>query len=329
MSFTQFNDTDTTAATPAANTAEINVYLNDSGALGLSLDGSFTMDWTNIVVNDEDDELQMSEVTQNRQTGFNTLEPAYYIKVQYDLNSAVEFNAGPTNDETGVDATNDDSWSLPQIDFDSETGTNDADATYRLPMARYTSHVGAMTVSDPTGRSKEYGVDLTINLENDGTVSGNASLNDETTFTGLVDDVYQLAQDAYWDVLGEGGAPQPPEKNDEDLLAATINPARITTHFAAALAHIENDVNDTNTTGNVLNSWFIQLAAVPHHPGSNLSQFGQVNNVNDDTTLFATGSKIVINSAQQYNVTVTREAGRDAGVSTMVDDYVYGIIEQS
>lgn len=328
MSFTQFNDTTNDAAAAATNTAEINVYLNDSGTLGLSLDGTFAMDWTNIVVNDEDDELQMSQATTNRQTGFNTLEPAYYIKVQYDLNGAVEFNPGPTNDETGVVATNDDSWSLPRIDFDSRSGTNDADATYKLPMARYTSHVGAMTVSDPTGRSKAYGVDLTINLENDGTVSGNALLNDETTFTGLVDDVYQLAQDAYWDVLGEADV-DPPGKNDEDLLAATINPERITTHFATALAHIENDVNDTNSNGNVLNSWAIQLAAVPHHPGSNLSQFGQVNNVNDGSTLFATGSKIVINSAKRYTVTVTREAGRDAGVSTMVDDYVYGIIEQS
>jgi hypothetical protein len=197
-----------------------------------------------------------------------------------------------------------------------------AEVEYGLPYADATYDVASFTVNDPTNRNKEYSVDLRIQLGNDGAVHANASLPDQTNFIGVVDDVYHLAQTAYWPTTAPTVATAPVVgANDDDILAATITPSAISGHFASAMEAMESDVNDQ---ANVLASWSISFDAVPHHPGSTLSQYGQVNNLTNDDP-FVTGAKIVAQTPKDYHVKVSLEHG---SVESLVNEKVYGILEQ-
>jgi len=69
--------------------------------------------------------------------------------------------------------------------------------------------------------------------------------------------------------------------------------------------------------------------------GSNLSQFAQslndsIDYTNDDTAakVFAENDRIVTSGNQLYAVTLTT-SGDHAATHTLVNDYVYGVLQQS
>lgn len=318
------NDTTPNDALSDFNNTD-DTYLNDSNTIGLSLEGSMSITHTDLEVNDESNDLEMTEITTDRQYGFATLRPTYYIKAKYDINNHVTFQPGPQ----GCDANdpnsaigNDDSWGLSAITItDTDPANSGVFVEYGLPRADATYDVASFTVNDPTGtRSKEYTVDLRIQLANDGSVHANASLPDAASFTGVVDDDYHLAQEAYWPTNGHV-APSAPGANDDDVLAATITSAEVATHFSTEMGLMESDINDQS---NVLSQWTISVSQIDNHPGSTLSQYGQVNNRTSDT-LFVEGAKVVAQTPKEYHVKVAIEHGN---VESLVKENVYGILEQ-
>ena len=332
------NDTtpDATLSIDTSNT-EPTVITTDA----LVLEGGLSMTWSNLDTCDHDGVLTMKEETTDRFTGVRVAEPTYYIRVGHDINSHIEFNAG--GNEDGCDTTdrtphNDDAWkiataiNLSYVTAHADAG-NDTGVVYNLPAANATHDVATFTVNDPTGRDDTYNVELNIVMGNDSAVSANASLDNPNAFTGLVDDDHQLAQYAYWPVSGAAD-PAPPGKNDHDKLADTISSADISAHFTAtgALGNLEKEINDVNY---VLESYTISFNATEFLAGSNLSQFAQSLNDSIDyadesntNKVFAENDRIVTSGSQLYAVTLTT-SGANADVHTLVNDYVYGVLQQS
>lgn len=307
----------------------------------LVLDGGLSMIWSNLDTCDHDGVLTMKEETTDRFTGVRVAEPTYYIRVGHDINSNIQFNAGGNEDgcdTTGREPHNDDAWKIAtainlSFETDHAGAGNDTGVVYNLPAANATHDVATFTVNDPTSRFETYNVELNIVLGNDSAVSANASLDNPNAFTGLVDDDHQLAQYAYWPVSG-AGVPSPPGKNDHDKLADTISSAEISDHFTAtgALGNLEKEINDVNY---VLESYTISFNATEFLAGSNLSQFAQslnddIDYTNDDTAakVFAENDRIVTSGSQLYAVTLTT-SGTNEATHTLVNDYVYGVLQQS
>ena len=331
MTTPTINDTD-----PLVIDAETNQSGGvSSGNLGLSIPGNFTLthDGT-LEVTDQTGSLQMNQDTVDRQYGYSTLEPTYYIKIGHNINNQIIFEAGG-NDSSDQEFGNDDAWGTAGFSVLSSNAANRLAAGYpdelSLPRGVYTDNVGVFTLTDllDTPQTKTYGVNLTINLQNDGTVSANAALNDDTDFTGFAPDVFQLAQTAFWpydDVNGvTQGAGRSTDQNDDDILLATIENANIQSHFATNIAYMENDINDHNS-GNVVTEWEIQVTAVANHPNNNLSRYAQGNNINDKN-IFSVGDQVVIDSPANYSVTLNAVNGSAEG-EKIVDEKVYAILHQ-
>jgi len=304
------NDTNTTSP----------LYLNDSGGLqSLTLGGALSMTISEPTVNDESNDIVIAKVGTDRFTSFKTKTPTYYIKIQHNINGHVGFNAG-ANDATCDGLGNDDAWSLAAFSLSdaNDTGSNTA---YELPAANKTMEVAKFTANDEHGNSKEWGVNLNVVLTNDGTMSGTASLAHENDFSGLIVENIQEAQHAYWPLNGVN-APNLPGKEEGDILAATITSNDVSNHFSANMNAVEQDVNM-----NVVDAWTLSFNEIALDPNSNLSQYGQANNVND-ATLFPTGARIVAETPHDYSVTVTVNYDNNNN-TVLVNDKVYGIVEQN
>lgn len=306
----------------------------------LVLEGGLSMTWSNLDTCDHDGVLTMEEAKTDRFTGVRVAEPTYYIRVGHDINNHIEFNAG--GNEDGCDTTNrtphnDDAWKIAtainlSYETDHNSAGNDSGVTYNLPHANATHGVATFMVNDPTGRADTYNVELNIVMGTDSAVSANASLDNPNAFTGLVDDDHQLAQYAFWPVSGY--TDPTPGVNDHDKLADTISSAEISAHFTAtgALGNLEKEINDVNY---VLESYTISFNETEFLAGSNLSQFAQslndsIDYANDSNTnkVFAENDRIVTSGSQLYAVTLTT-SGTNAAVHTLVNDYVYGVLQQS
>lgn len=303
---------DTTETTP--------FYLNDSSTESLVLAGSLSVAVKDITVADESNDITLAEVTNDRFVSFNTKTPTYYIKVTDNINSYIGFNAG-ANDATDSSLSNDDAWSMSPISLSSASVTP---SEMVLPHADKTMTVAQFTANDISGedREKTWDVELNVVLDNQGAISANASLGNSDSFTGLAAEDEQLAQHAYWP--GVDATPGEPDKDAGDILAATISASQIESHFSANMRAVESDINDLN---NVVESWDLDFDAVAFDPSSNLSQYGQSNN-RDSPSLFVSGARIVANTAALYAVEVNVDYG--SGNNTLlVNDYVYGILEQN
>ena len=311
-----------------------------TGNLGLSIPGTFTLTHDgDLSIDNENGTLTMDQDTIDRQYGYSTLEPTYYIKIGHDINSEIRFESGG-NDSTDPDFQNDDAWGTAGFTVESSNAATRSAAGYAdelsLPRGVYTDNVGVFTLTDllDTPQTKTYGVNLTINLENDGTVSANAALNDSDPFSGFAPDVFQLAQTAFWPYIDGSGNTQTvnnserggaTQQNDDDILVASITSANVESHFATNIAAIEDDINDHNS-GNVVSSWSISVSEVVNHPNNNLSRYAQVNNIND-TNIFSVGDQVVISSPADYQVTLTA-AGGSANGEDIVNEKVYAILHQ-
>ena len=307
----------------------------------LVLDGDLSMTWSNLETCDHDATLTMEQVSNDRFTGVRVAEPTYYIRAGYDINSHILFNAG--GNEDGCDSTtrtphNDDAWKInTAINVNYVTNHagagNDDLVTYKLPHANATYDVAKFTVNDQLGREQIYNVELNIVMGDNSSVYANASLDTDASFTGIVDDDHELAQYAYWPVSGHT-VPSGIAVNDHDKLADTITSAEINTHFTAtgAMGNLEKEINDVNY---VLESYTISFEATEYRTGSNLSQFAQslndsIDYTTDDTAkkVFAENDRIVTSGNQLYAVTLTA-TGDHAATHTLVNDYVYGVLQQS
>lgn len=332
------NDTNPDAQTSVSTGTEQPTVITTNA---LVLDGDLTMNWSNLDTCDHDGVLTMEQVSNDRFTGVRVAEPTYYIRAGYDINSHILFNAGGNEDES--DSTtrtphNDDAWKIDtaiNVNYvtNHDSAGNDTGVTYKLPHADVTYDVAKFTVNDPLGRQQIYNVELNIVMGNDSAVSANASLDTATSFTGIVDDDHELAQYAYWPVSGHT-VPSGIAVNDHDKLADTITSAEVDTHFTAtgAMGNLEQEINDVNY---VLESYTISFDATDFLAGSNLSQFAQslndsIDYTSDDTAkkVFAENDRIVTSGNQLYAVTLTA-TGDHAATHTLVNDYVYGVLQQT
>lgn len=312
-----------------------------TGINHLKLTGQLDILHDNITTADRNASLTMASNDVGREIGVQTLQPIYYIRIPHNINSAIQFHTGDTNDaqrseapgETFSSDSNDDSWEMSAITVLWNDGDSTAGHVRSLPYADATNKVAEFTVQDPSNLSKVYGLDLQIVLGNDGAITSNASLNDSTAFTGVIDDNFQLAQNAYWpfndgtNININNAGESRLNNNEEDRLAATITSTQILTHFTATgdISGIESDVNDMN---NILNGYQISFEAQAADTDSNLSKFGQGKYVND-ATLFTTGERIVASQPQLYTVTLNATLLGGGTEYTLVNDYVYGVLEQN
>jgi hypothetical protein len=313
---------DTTPDAIATETCDTTpYYLNDGTTESLALAGSLIVTVKDINVNDESNDITLAQVTNDRFLSFNTKTPTYYIKVAHDINSEIGFNVG-ANDSTDDSLSNDDAWSMNAITLNSSTSTA---SEMLLPWADKTMTVARFTANDISGenREKTWDVELNIVLGNDGAISANASLSNSESFTGLAAENDQATQHAYWP--GVDATPSEPTKGEGDILAATISSTQIESHFAANMSAVESDINDLN---DVIDSWELQFSEIAFDPTSNLSQYGQANNRNS-SSLFVSGARIVANSPALYAVEVVVDYNDNNNNTLLVNDYVYGILEQN
>jgi len=91
------------------------------------------------------------------------------------------------------------------------------------------------------------------------------------------------------------------------------------------MSAVESDINDLN---DVIDSWELQFSEIAFDPTSNLSQYGQANNRNS-SSLFVSGARIVANSPALYAVEVVVDYNDNNNNTLLVNDYVYGILEQN
>lgn len=321
------NDTTPDIINNDTNTTEP-YFLNDSTTESLVLAGTMSMTVQDITVADESNDVTILASTNDRFLSFDTKTPTYYIKVPYDINAGISFSTGRAsdsfnaNDPTQTTLTNDDAWAMGTISINKSDAAA-ASAEYRLPAAEKQVTAATFQANDTSGEDRfaEWDVLLDVTLANDGAVSANASLDNDNAFTGLIQDDVQLAQHAYWPVNG-ASAPAVPQMGG-DVLAATIAADDISSHFAANMRAVESDVNDLS---NVVTDWTLTFNSISLDTSSNLSQYGQANNIND-ATLFVSGAKIVAADPHLYSVTVTTNVNSTDTV--LVNDYVYGILEQN
>jgi hypothetical protein len=329
------NDTVVGTASGAFDSSDPGSYLNDGASVtGLELNGTMSVTTRDLMVNDESGSLQMLESTVDRLYGFPTLTPTYYIKVATDINASVTFQPGPQGCDANDDVThllgNDDAWGMSAITInDTYADSQSLSVTKLLPDINYTKNVATFTVNDPTGRSKDYNVQMNIVVNDQGdTPTASASLPDTEGFTGVVEDVYQLAQHAYWPGVDANPSLTSANSNDDDVLAATITSAQVDTYFTDVSSAMNDMESDITAGGAVLQSWSITINAHDNEPGNALSQYAQSHDIND-TTLFAPNARIVAKTPALYTVQLTIEGGTDTGTHTMVNDNVYGILEQN
>lgn len=332
----EFNDiTPTTIGNDAAVTASPS-RTSDATLTSLLLTGSLDATFNSVTVLDYNDSASIAQVTNDRFQDFITKTPTYYIKVEHDINQHCFFRPGTGggNDELDDSRTDDDAWRLASFQVNDQTdgieNENNLAATRFLPYGGTTIDAGVFTATDGIGQSKEWTIKLAIDLQCDGAISANATLDGDTRFWGFVNDDFQLAQHAYWNTTG-AVAPSVPNQGEGDILAAQLTKSTVENLMANNMALAENDVNDV---GNVVDTWKISFDAVPFDSLSNLSQYGQSNNVNPSgiapgdyvNDLFAQGDRIVASQPKLYPVTISTAQN---GEVVLVNDYVYGIVQQS
>lgn len=311
--------------------------------ISLSLTGQMDMAWENAAFQDRDQTLTMLETEVDRFNQFQTIAPTYYIEVPYNINGHITHYPGTINDEnspTGVsNDTNDDAFGMSEITVSYSAVANNevADTVRSLPYADATYLAAEFTANDPETHQKVYGVDVNINLTNDGSISANASIRDGgVTFTGVVDDLFGMAQNVGWPKYSDTSAASVDDviqfdRSQEDTLAAGITGDELFTHFSNTnnnvVGALENDINDM---GNIVSSYEIHFNDFAPDVDNNLTQWAKANYVNDTNDPLSEGERIVTVTPKAYEVTV-EVAGTAGGAQTytMVNDFVYGILVQA
>ena len=295
----------------------------------LLLDGN--MDIT-ASVNDETYFTDTAVIASNDTARFlavKLLDPLYYIKASYDINSKITVKPGNDTGDTGIDGENDDAWELTGF------SVNDAvadDVTLKLPAGTVTNVNGArVTATDDNALNQTYDLEFDVSVATDGNISvSNKNWTGNNVITGSVAENILAAQAAHW-VDGNGAnitTASAPSQNDMDTLAANLTIDNVNEHWldeaAAVMNHFENQT--------ALESWTITVESVAADPRSNLSAYAQ-NRLQNDSGLtsitndvFAENDQIVLNVPFSYALTFDDNLGNTHTLIPSTN--VYGVLFQ-
>jgi hypothetical protein len=254
------------------------------------------------------------------------LDPLYYIKASYDINSKITMMAGNDNGNTGIDGVNDDAWKL---DGFSVSKASASDVSYKLRTGTADNVNGAIiTASDKDGAAGTFNLTFTVSADDQGAISTSNKVWSGIDVSGVVAEDITQAQNAHWvdsDGAGITGAAALKE-NDVDRLRATLTKDDVNDHWITETNTLLASFNQSAVT-----DWTITVNDVLPDPQSNLSAYAQ-NRFQGDSTLsanndvFGENDQIVLSDGFTYGLNFDDNLGNNHVL--VADTKVYGVLFQ-
>ena len=306
----------------------------------LLLDGNMAITNDTNDVMGFDDDLFLAQAVEDRFLQIKLLDPLYYIKTAFDINSKVNMYPGNDDGNDGIDGENDDTWTLDTITVDK---ANAGTTIYKLPPGSTEDvNITKISTTDDNGPRDTFSLDFNLSLDDQGDmmITNYAGAWSGNPVAGVIDDNILLAQTAYWtndttaNIAGGaaqnpvgGAAASAPNQNDKDTLLAVLTKEELATHYATDVATAVSMFNDVN----VVNDWTITIDAVGNDTKSNLSayarnKFTAVGGTPNDSP-FVTGDQIVAADPKSYRVTILDNLGQTKVL--VAGTNVYGVVYQS
>jgi hypothetical protein len=258
------------------------------------------------------------------------LDPLYYIKTSYDINSKIVVKPGNDIGNNGFGNSNDDAWELTGFSVNDSSAVG-ADTTLKLPTNSVTNINGAqVTAADDNGGSQIYNLRFNVSVTNDGSINVSNKNWTGSDFTGVVEEDILAAQNAHW-VDGDNAAitgAVAKGQNDVDTLTATLTVSDVNDYWLSEATEVMNFFDNQNA----IKSWKITVDSVPADPKSNLSAYAQNRLQNNDSLtsttndVFGEGDQIVLNQAFTYGLTFDDNLG--VSQNLMPNTNVYGVLYQ-
>lgn len=320
------------------DTSPYDLGVTDGYALLLDGNMAITND-TNDVTGFNDD-LYLAQASTDRFLQIKLLDPLYYIKTAFDINSKVNMYPGNDAGNDGIDGENDDTWTLDA--FTVNKGTAGA-TTYKLPIGSISGvNITKIQATDDSGLRDTFSLDFNLALDDQGdiTITNYASAWSGNPLAGVINDDILAAQTAYWTNdttarIASGVAQNPvggvaasaPNENDMDTLLAVLTKEELATHYATDVATAVSMFNDVN----VVADWTITIDAVGNDTKSNLSayarnKFSAVGGTPNDSP-FVDGDQIVAADPKSYRVALVDNLNETKVL--VAGTNVYGVVYQA
>jgi hypothetical protein len=320
------------------DTSPYDLGVTDGYALLLDGNMAITND-TNDVTGFNDD-LYLAQASTDRFLQIKLLDPLYYIKTAFDINSKVNMYPGNDAGNDGIDGENDDTWTLDA--FTVNKGTAGA-TTYKLPIGEIGGvNITKIQATDDSGLRDTFSLDFNLALDDQGdiTITNYANAWSGNPIAGVINDDILAAQTAYWtndttaEIVGGavqnpvgGAAASAPNENDMDTLLAVLTKEELATHYANDVDTAVSMFNDVN----VVADWTITIDAVGNDTKSNLSayarnKFSAVDGTPNDSP-FVDGDQIVAADPKSYRVALVDNLNETKVL--VAGTNVYGVVYQS
>lgn len=320
------------------------VDISIDAGYALVMDGSVSVTTAFDDVAGFNDDLFLVGAEADRFVNVKLLDPIYYIKTTFDLNSKINRYAGGVNDlgTNGSGSTSDDAWSMEQIVISKtgNTGETGAGNSYNLPSSSASDiNVSKVTATDGNGDFTVYSLDFDMSWDADGkTLVTSHDWSGADMSGNLVENIMR-AQKAFWTNVNQsdfdaGEAHTPVDatptvaENDKDTLNAVLTKTDLETY--AEYASGESTALAAMNDQDLITEWVITLDAVPNDQTSNLTAFAR--NVAElihpgSNDPFSAGDQVIVEIPTTMDLSFTDNQG---ATFTIYDNAtVYGVVEQS
>ena len=159
------------------------------------------------------------------------LDPIFYIRASYDLNSRITMMPGNDNGNTGIDGVNDDAWKLDGFSVSKAAG----DVSYKLRTVNTNVNGARITTTDKDGAAGQF--NLFRSADDQGAISTSNLLWSGGDVSSVVAEDITKAQNAHWvdsDAAAITGAAALAE-NDKDNLRATLTKQNVNDHWTTEI----------------------------------------------------------------------------------------------
>jgi hypothetical protein len=320
------------------------VNISVDAGYALVMDGSFSVTTEFDDVQGFNDDLFLVGAEADRFVNVKLLDPIYYIKTTFDLNSKINRYAGGVNDlgTNGSGSTSDDAWSMEQIVI-SKTGSSGetgAGNSYNLPTGSENDiNVSKVTATDGDGAQTTYSLDFNMEWDANGETHVTSHEWSGADMSGNLVENIMKAQKAFWTNVNQADfdadeahtpvdAQPTVAQNDKDTLNAVLTKSDLEAYaeYATGETTAFNAMNDQD----LITEWVITLDAVPNDQTSNLTAFAR--NVADlvhpgSNDPFSAGDQVIVETPTTIDLSFTDNVGTEF---TIYDNAtVYGVVEQS
>ena len=280
---------------------------------GLKLGGSLSV--TKSALRDVGDLLdtsvQFELVTHDRDTVYSNESYAFYIQIDYDMNSLITYT--PSNTENSLD----DAYAFAGL---NRSNLNADNIVLSLPTRdNLTIEAGLIDALDLNNESRgTFPVTLTLSVNNQGVLASSIAISGSDALANVVDSNL-LAQVAYWPI---NSAVAPSVNADTaDNLSQPVSASEMSTHFASQLETINKYYNGVN----LIESWVLTLDAIPSSTSNQLSNFARSSGNPGSSAVFVDGNKVVAQNQFDYEIRVNDYAGVERVV--VPTEKVFGVVQ--